>query len=45
MRAMTHDKKNRAGRVRFVLPRALGRVELTDAATSEMIREALAVIL
>lgn len=31
--AMTRDKKNRGGRVRFVLPRGIGRVELTDAPT------------
>jgi 3-dehydroquinate synthase len=30
--AMGRDKKNRHGRLRFVLPRAIGRVELTDAA-------------
>jgi 3-dehydroquinate synthase len=29
--AMRRDKKNRGGRVRFVLPRSIGRVELTDA--------------
>ena len=29
--AMALDKKNRAGKVRFVLPRRLGHVELTDA--------------
>jgi 3-dehydroquinate synthase len=33
--AMGRDKKNRGGRVRFVLPRAIGRVELTDAAGPE----------
>lgn len=31
--AMSSDKKNRSGRVRFVLPRRLGRVELTDLPT------------
>ena len=30
--AMGRDKKNRGGRIRFVLPRSLGCVELTDAA-------------
>ena len=29
--AMSHDKKNQKGKTRFVLPRAIGRVELTDA--------------
>ena len=28
--AMGLDKKNRGGRIRFVLPRSIGRVELTD---------------
>jgi 3-dehydroquinate synthase len=31
--AMTLDKKNKGGRIRFVLPRSLGQVELTDAPT------------
>jgi 3-dehydroquinate synthase len=30
--AMSRDKKNRNGAIRFVLPRALGKVELTDSA-------------
>jgi 3-dehydroquinate synthase len=30
--AMSRDKKNRRGKIRFVLPRSLGKVELTDAA-------------
>ena len=34
--AMTRDKKNRAGRIRFVLPRAIGRVELTEADESDI---------
>ncbi len=33
--AMMRDKKNRHGQVRFVLPRAIGQVELTDAAGLE----------
>lgn len=41
--AMTRDKKNRGGRVRFVLPRGLGRVELTDAPSPVDVRTALAV--
>jgi 3-dehydroquinate synthetase len=28
--AMSRDKKNRQGSIRFVLPRGIGRVELTD---------------
>lgn len=41
MAAMGRDKKNRGGRIRFVLPRAIGRVELTEA-PEEAIRSALA---
>ena len=39
--AMGRDKKNQRGKVRFVLPRALGRVELTDAATLDDVRVVL----
>lgn len=39
--AMTRDKKNRDGKIRFVLPRGIGRVELTDAAGVEDVRAAL----
>ncbi len=42
LEAMTRDKKNRDGKVRFVLPREVGRVELTDEATINMVRSALA---
>lgn len=31
LEAMTRDKKNQGGRVRFVLPRRIGQVELTEA--------------
>ena len=34
--AMGRDKKNRGGQIRFVLPRAIGRVELTDAPEAEI---------
>jgi 3-dehydroquinate synthase len=40
--AMGRDKKNRGGRIRFVLPRAIGRVELTDAADPELVLAVLA---
>lgn len=40
--AMCHDKKNQKGKTRFVLPRSLGRVELTDAPTDSDIRAVLA---
>jgi 3-dehydroquinate synthetase len=40
--AMGRDKKNKDGRVRFVLPRRLGHVELTDAPIESDIRAALA---
>jgi 3-dehydroquinate synthase len=39
--AMTRDKKNQKGKTRFVLPRAIGRVELTDAPGEAEVREAL----
>jgi 3-dehydroquinate synthase len=38
--AMSRDKKNQGGRIRFVLPRRIGHVELTDA-SPELIRAAL----
>jgi 3-dehydroquinate synthase len=40
--AMSRDKKNRRGTIRFVLPRSLGKVELTDAAGVDDIRAVLA---
>lgn len=39
--AMSRDKKNQGGRIRFVLPREIGRVELTDLPGDEDIRAAL----
>jgi 3-dehydroquinate synthase len=42
--AMGRDKKNQGGRLRFVLPRRIGFVELTDAATEADVRAALAEI-
>ncbi len=42
LEAMTRDKKNQKGKMRFILPRTLGRVELTDAATENDIRAVLA---
>ncbi len=39
---MTRDKKNRGGTIRFVLPREIGRVELTDAPSEADIRAVLA---
>lgn len=39
--AMTRDKKNQGGKIRFVLPRRLGQVELTGSPTREDIRAAL----
>jgi 3-dehydroquinate synthase len=41
LEAMGRDKKNRDGRIRFVLPRRLGHVELTDDPTAELIRSCL----
>jgi 3-dehydroquinate synthase len=40
--AMYRDKKNRHGRIRFVLPRSLGEVELTASPSVDEIREVLA---
>ncbi len=40
--AMTRDKKNRQGKIRFVLPRSIGEVELTDAAGHDDVRAVLA---
>ncbi len=42
--AMGRDKKNRDGRIRFVLPRSIGRVELTDAAGEADVRAVLATL-
>jgi 3-dehydroquinate synthase len=42
LEAMGRDKKNRGGRIRFVLPRSVGRVELTDAAPEDDVRAVLA---
>ncbi len=39
--AMGRDKKNRGGRTRFVLPRRIGEVELTDAPSEEDVRGVL----
>jgi 3-dehydroquinate synthase len=39
--AMRRDKKNRLGKIRFVLPRSLGQVELTDAPGEDDIRATL----
>jgi 3-dehydroquinate synthase len=36
--AMARDKKNQRGKIRFVLPRAIGQVELSDAAAIEDVR-------
>jgi 3-dehydroquinate synthase len=42
--AMGRDKKNRDGRIRFVLPRSIGRVELTDDAGEADVRAVLATL-
>jgi 3-dehydroquinate synthase len=39
--AMARDKKNRRGKIRFVLPRSIGAVELTDAASHDNVRAVL----
>jgi 3-dehydroquinate synthase len=40
--AMGRDKKNQRGQTRFILPRALGRVELTGEPTERDVRQVLA---
>jgi 3-dehydroquinate synthase len=42
--AMRRDKKNRLGKIRFVLPRSIGHVELTDAPGEDDIRATLRAI-
>ncbi len=39
--AMTHDKKKRRGRLRWVLPRAIGEVTLVDDVPQALVREVL----
>jgi 3-dehydroquinate synthase len=39
---MGRDKKNQRGKIRFILPRSLGRVELTDAPSEADVRHVLA---
>ena len=41
MAAMVHDKKRKNGRVRFVLPRRIGAVEVVDNVPQELIRSVL----
>ncbi len=41
LEAMGRDKKNQRGKVRFVLPRGIGQVELTDAATADDVQAVL----
>lgn len=41
LRALLHDKKIKAGKLSFVLPRALGRVELRDDVPEALIRSSL----
>ena len=44
LEAMGLDKKNRDGRLRFVLPRSIGQVELTDAAGDADVRAVLSAL-
>ena len=39
--AMGRDKKNQAGKIRFVLPRRIGQVELTDTPTRDQVEAVL----
>ncbi len=45
LQAMATDKKRQAGRLRFVLPHAIGQVELHDDVTPQQVLEALIPIL
>jgi 3-dehydroquinate synthase len=42
LEAMSRDKKNQKGKTRFVLPRGIGRVELTDAPSEADVKAVLA---
>jgi 3-dehydroquinate synthase len=42
--AMSRDKKNRGGTIRFVLPRSIGTVELTDTAGPDDVRAILSAL-
>ena len=42
LEAMSRDKKNQKGKTRFVLPRLIGRVELTDVPAEDDVRAVLA---
>ncbi len=42
IRSMYHDKKALAGKVRYVLPEAIGRVRITDDVSYEVLYEVLA---
>jgi 3-dehydroquinate synthase len=42
IRAMGHDKKAKAGRIRFVLPRSIGEVEFVAGVEDALLRGVLA---
>ncbi len=44
MAAMAHDKKVVAGRLRFVLPEAIGRVHIVNDVTADELRQALRIL-
>jgi 3-dehydroquinate synthase len=39
--SLLHDKKVKAGKVRFILPTAIGQVTISDAVTDEVIKATL----
>ncbi|MFC1892438.1 3-dehydroquinate synthase [Chloroflexota bacterium] len=41
IRAMAHDKKIRNGRIRFVLPKSIGKVFVTDEVTPALVEQVL----
>jgi len=44
LEAMTRDKKNQKGSIRFVLPRRIGNVELTEGPAEAVVREEVAAV-
>lgn len=45
LRTLLHDKKVKAGKVRFILPRALGRVEIRDDVLEATVRSSLEAVI
>jgi len=41
LQAMKHDKKVRGGKIRFILPKAIGEVFMTDKVSASLVKEVL----